>query len=104
MFCVVAALLQLYVYGVVPPLTVMLIEPFALPQLASVTVGALMVGPLRLLTVALVVVVQLFASVTVTVYVLAATLDKFCVVAVLLQLYVYGDVPPFTVNVTLPLL
>ena len=41
-------------------------------------------------------------SVTVRVYVFAATLVRFAVVAPLLHKYVYGAVPPVTVEVMLP--
>ena len=54
--------------------------------------------------VALVVAVHPLASVTVTVYVPAATLLRSCVAAALLHVYVYPAVPPFTVKSIEPLL
>ncbi len=84
-FCVTAALLQLYVYGVVPLVMLDVMDPFGLPHVASVG-ASVTAGGVEGATVALAVVVQLLASVTVTVYVPAAMPVKFWVVAALLQL------------------
>ena len=71
-------------YAAVPPFTVKSILPFALPQVVFVCVVERTSG-VGSITVALAVTVHPFASVTVTVYVPAATLVKFCVTAALLH-------------------
>ena len=68
-----------------PDVTFAVTEPLASPQLAFVGVSVI-VGSGESFTVAVVVAVQLLASVTVTVYVLDTTLLKSYVVAPLLQL------------------
>jgi hypothetical protein len=64
MVAVVAALLHRYVNGDVPPVTVVVAEPFALPHVEDVG-AAESVGPGVFTTVALDITVQPFASVTV---------------------------------------
>ena len=65
-------------------------------ELATTAVGSVIV--------VLAVVVQLFASVTVTVYVPAISPLAVAVVAALLHAKVYGDVPPEPLAVAVPLL
>ena len=79
--CVVAPPVQEYVYGMEPPVTVRSIEPVEDPLHSTFTCVSVRLGPPVLFTVADVVFVQLFASDTVTVYVPADTLLRFCVVA-----------------------
>ena len=62
-----------YVYGATPPVTApRVMDPLEAPQVAFTTVVAIAVGPVVLLTEAVVENVQLFASLTSTAYVPAA--------------------------------
>jgi hypothetical protein len=74
--------LHVYVYGVVPPEGVTLTEPLFIPlHNALLSVLAVAANKVGCVTVAVVVVVQLCASVTVTVYVPAArpvAIDVVC--------------------------
>jgi hypothetical protein len=72
MSSVVSPLLQIKVYGAVAPLGVILIDPLFSPQLALVTADEI-VTPEEPVTVMDEVAVQLFALVTVTLYVPAAS-------------------------------
>jgi hypothetical protein len=83
------------VYGDVPPAA----EANALPLLSphDVLVSVIeTVGTDVVEIVLLLLVLQPFASVTVTMYVPAATLDKDVPVLPVFHKYVYGDVPPVT--------
>jgi Ni,Fe-hydrogenase III component G len=100
--CELAPLLQLYVYPAVPPLTVKSIAPVDPPLQATLVTDVERFNAVGCVIVALVVAVQRFASVTVTVYVPATTPDKSCELAPLLQLYVYPAVPPLTVKSIAP--
>ena len=83
----------------VPPLTVFV--TFAVPPLQPIEPADNdAVSALGWDMVTLAVAVQLFASVTVTLYVPALTPVRFWVLAEGVQLYVYGVVPPLTVFVT----
>src|ERR1041384_4063501 len=97
MSCVVAPLLQLYIYGAVPPDTVKFTVPFA-PELHA-TFAVVVAEPDNDAAGCVTVIaddtdVHPFPSVMVTVYVPADIFAKFCVLAPLLQLYIYGSVPP----------
>ena len=98
---VVAALLQEYTYGSVPPATVTSTRPFAFPQVELCVVNEA-VGPSELPTTAETVVVQPALSVTVTSYEAAGTPEISSVVAPLLQINVYGATPASTVRLTVP--
>ena len=85
-----------------PPVAVAVTDPLFWPQLADVLlVFIVMITGCVMIFVALV--LQLFASVTVTVYVPATNPVLFCVVIPLLHKYCNGAVPPLTVRVILPL-
>jgi hypothetical protein len=102
MFAVVAPLLQAYVYAGVPPATAVVIDPVVPPlqvtdvdvKVATIAVGSVITSVELLL--------QEFASVTVTVIDPAARFEVFAVVAPLLHKYVYAGVPPATVVDTAP--
>ena len=83
--CVVAPPVHKYVYGVAPPVTVRLIDPFAPPKQDTLTAVFVRFGPFAVPTVAQTVLVQPCESVTVTQYVTEATFARSCVVALLLQ-------------------
>jgi hypothetical protein len=100
--CVVDALLQAYVNGDVPLVTVAAIEPLSNPHVVFVIVPATD-GTVVVVMIAEVVAVQLFASVTVTVYAATARFDRSCVVAALLHANVNGAVPAVTINEIEPL-
>ena len=102
MLAVVAPLLQLYVNGDVPPVTLEVAVPFdaALHNASVEKVDTASVVGCD--TVVVDVAEHPFASVTVTEYEPAASPDKFAVFAPLLQLYVNGDVPPVTLDVAVP--
>lgn len=100
---VVAVVVHTYVNGAVPLATVDVTLPFVCPQVALVGVNV-NVGGGKLTIVDDCVAVHPTLSVTVTIYVLAARLLMFCVVAALLQLYVYPGVPPDGDDVIDPLL
>src|SRR5829696_2654221 len=93
---VVAPFVHVYVNGTVPPLTLISIAPFVNPHVAFVGVPE-RVGGGKFITVVDCVVLQPFASVTVTLYEFAITFEMFCVVAPLDHAYVNGNVPPLTV-------
>lgn len=99
--CVIWPLFQLYVYGDVPPLGLAKLLPFV-PALQVVlfTVTPTVIAGLTVAT-AIDVAVLPPASLIVTVYVLVEAGQElmFCVVALLLQLYVYGLVPPEPLDV-----
>jgi hypothetical protein len=87
----------------VPPVAVALTEPLFCPQLAEVLLVVNVISDgCVIIFVALV--LQLLASVTVTVYVPAAKPPMFWVVRPLLHKYVMGAVPPLIVSVILPVL
>jgi hypothetical protein len=91
------------VYGAVPPVAVKLAAPVELPkQRTFVTVMLAVSAAAGCVIVTLAVVVQLLASVMVTLYVPAARFDKSSVVDPFDQLYVYGDVPPVTFKLAAP--
>ena len=84
-----------------PPVAVTLTEPLFCPQLAEV-LPVIIVITLGCVMIFVALVLQLFASVTVTVYVPATKPDMFWVVIPLLHKYCIGDVPPLIVSVILP--
>ena len=103
MLAVVPPLLQLYVYGAVPPVEVAVAVPLAAPKHeASVFVQVADTGAGGHATVVLQVVVQPLASVTLTLYGPIAKLLRLAVVAPLLHKYVYGAVPPVAVTLAVP--
>ena len=89
-------------YPLVPPEVLSVILPLLLPLHSACVVVADTVIAKGWLMVAAVVTEQPLASVTVAVYVPAGRLLRFCVVVLLLQLYVYAPVPPLTFRLTLP--
>ena len=103
--CNVEVFDQEYVYGAVPPAGVKLMLPVLFPKHNTLTwVVDKESGAWGSVIVALIVAVQLLASVTVTLYVPATKLLMSCVVAPLLQTYVYNGVPPVGVKLILPVL
>src|SRR6185295_13398363 len=97
--CVVAPLLQAYVYGAVPPVTVRSIEPVDAPlQLAFTCVSLNTIAVGSVITIPFNVCVHPPVAVTVTLYVPAGMFVRSCVVAPLLQAFVYGGFPPVTVR------
>ena len=77
--------------------------PFDKPQPAKVVIPVMAVGPFVLVTCNVLVNEQILASVTFNVYtILAEAETKEGVIPPLLQLYVYGVVPPLTVTVPEP--
>ena len=94
-----------YVYGDVPPVGVKLMLPVFAPWHNTFTwVVDSVNGACGSVIVALMVAVQLFASVTTTLYVPAAKLLMSCVSEPLLHKYVYKGVPPVGVKLMLPVL
>ena len=85
-------------YGAVPPDGVKSMLPVLAPKHNTSFGRAFKLRAFGAVTVALVVVLQLFASVTVTVYVPAIKLLMSCDAALLLHAYVYGAAPPLTVK------
>jgi hypothetical protein len=105
MLAVVAELLQANEYGAVPPDPLAVAEPLFPPlQLMFEFTTELATNAVGSVIVVLDVVVQLFASVTVTVYVPATRPLAVADVAALLHAKVYGDVPPDPFAVAVPLL
>ena len=105
MLAVVAELLQAKMYGAVPPAPLAVADPLLPPlQLTFVFATVDATNAVGSVIVVLDVVVQLFASVTVTVYVPATRPLAVADVAELLHAKVYGDVPPDPFAVAAPLL
>jgi len=105
MLAVVAELLQAKVYGAVPPVPLAVADPLFPPlQLMFVFTTELATTAVGSVIVVLDVVVQLFASVTVKVYVPDTSPLAVAVVAALLHAKVYGAVPPVPFAVAVPLL
>ena len=87
------------VYGGTPPVAVTVTVPVRYPHGALTATDE---AANLAVIVALAVAVHPLASVTVTLYVPAASALRFCVVAPLLHKYVYGAVPPLAVTVAVP--
>ena len=100
----VAALLQVYVSGAVPPLAFATALPVPFEQRGLVGGKDVIAGPPALLIVVVAVILQPFASVTVIVYVEAASEFAVAPVVLLLQLYVKLPLPPAAATVAAPLL
>ena len=99
----VEPLLHKYVYGAVPPLTVKLMFPSLSPLHNNASPVADACNKVGCVIVAPDVVVQLLASVIVTLYAPGANPLISLVVAPLLHKYVYGAVPLLTVKTIDPL-
>ena len=91
-------------YGVVPPVTVRSIAPFVPPLQFTFVDVAVAASTAGCVTVRDKVEEHPLASVTVTLYVPAATPAISCAVDPFDQLYVNGDVPPETVRSIAPVL
>ncbi len=92
-------------YGVVPPVAVTVAEPLFPPlQVMLFCPEIKAVKAVGCVIVTLVVRVQPFASVTVTVYVPAVNPVAVAAVCPPVQAYVYGAVPPLAVTVAAPVL